>query len=102
VGLGLLEAVAERQPSLWSTTVGVNAVALERLLESIGSTAIPCLPCQSDPPLDATIVELTFGDELNETRYRWGGEPPDGWGPLAHFAAQMVRLIDEPAGVRVR
>jgi len=99
-GLGLLELGAEHQPSLWSTQVGVDLGALDRLLESLGATTVPCQPRQSEPPLDATIFELTFGDELNETRYRWGGEPPDGWSPLADFASRLLRLIDEPAGGR--
>lgn len=101
-GLDILDLVAERKPTLWSTNVSADVEAIDRLLESLASTAIPCHPCHSEPALAATIFELTFGEELNETRYRWGGEPPHGWAPLADFAARLLRLVDEPAGARRR
>jgi hypothetical protein len=96
--LGLLELTRNPQPSLWSTRLPVDAAALDALLESVVSAVVPCQPCLSEPPLEATIFELTFGDELNETRFRWGGEPPSGWEPLASFATRLLRLVDVPAG----
>lgn len=88
-----------RAPSLVSSRVHVDAAALEALLESVSSSTVTCHVRQPDPPLDATIYEVTFGDELNETRYRWTDQPPEGWSALGAFTQRLLRLIDEPTGV---
>ena len=62
----------------------------------------PALVKHAEAPLDATIFELTFGEELNETRYRWHAQAPEGWAPLVSFATRLIRLVDEPAGVAAR
>jgi hypothetical protein len=89
-------------PSLHSTRVHADTQAIDALLETVASSTIACRPQHADAPLDATIFELTFGEELTETRYRWSGSAPAGWEPLAQFATRLVRIIDEPAGVPVR
>lgn len=94
--LGILDLMSERKPSLWSTNVPVDAVALDRLLASVASVTVPCRPSQDELPLDATIFELTFVHGLSETRYRWGGPAPEPWAPLADFANRLLRLVDEP------
>ena len=87
-----------QRPTLVSTQVSVTVDALEALLESLETTTVACHVQQAEPPLDATIFELTFGDELTETRYRWTAEPPEGWSGLATFTSRLLRLVDDPAG----
>jgi hypothetical protein len=36
---------------------------------------------------------------LNETRYRWFGDAPDGWAALGSFVSRFLRLVDEPANI---
>jgi hypothetical protein len=86
------------KPTLVSTQLPVDVRALDALLETAMTTTVPCCVRQSEPPLDATIFELTFGDELTETRYRWAADPPDGWSALSTFTLRLLRLIDDPAG----
>jgi hypothetical protein len=97
-----LELLATRRPSLVSTRVDVDLDALDSLLESVASATIPCHVHQPDPPLDATVYEVTFGDELNETRYRWVGRTPERWAALGAFASGLIRLVDEPARAGAR
>ena len=97
-----LELLATRRPSLVSTRVEVDPDALDALLESVASATIACHVHQPDPPLDATVYEVTFGDELNETRYRWVGRPPEAWAALGAFASRLIRLVDEPARAGAR
>jgi hypothetical protein len=97
VNLGTL-----RSPSLQSLKVVVDPQALDSLLESVVSASVPCRPDQPEPPLDATIFELTFGEELSETRYRWHSDAPNGWAPLASFASRLIRLVDEPLTATAR
>jgi hypothetical protein len=99
VGLDLL---ATRAPTLVSARIPADADELDALLASVSSATVPCQVQQLEPPLDATIFELTFGDELNETRYRWTSDPPEAWAPLATFASRLMRLVDEPAHVDAR
>jgi hypothetical protein len=89
-------------PSLQSSRVAVDAKMIEALLEGVTGATVTCCPHQPEPPLDATVYELTFGDEMNETRYRWFADAPSGWAALGQFASQLLRLVDEPAGVVVR
>jgi len=91
-----------RPPSLQSTKLMLDAQAIDALLGSVTSATVTCCPHQPDPPLDATVYELTFGEEMNETRYRWFADAPAGWAPLGSFASQLIRLVDEPAGVAAR
>lgn len=91
-----------RSPSLYSIKVVVDPHAIHALLESVGSATVACCPHQPEPPLDATVYELTFGEEMNETRYRWYAEAPAGWAALGQFASELLRLVDEPAGVVAR
>lgn len=91
-----------RSPTLHSMKVVVDPQALDTLLESIASATVPCRPEQPEPPLDATIFELTFGEELCETRYRWHSGAPEGWAPLAGFASRLIRLVDEPLAAAAR
>jgi hypothetical protein len=86
-----------RAPSLTSTKPPVDQQALDRLFESVTRATVPCRPDQSEPPLDVTVFELTFGEELHETRYRWHGDGPAEWAPLATFASGLIRLVDHPA-----
>ena len=92
-----LELLAMRRPSLVSTRVDIDPDALDSLLESVASATIACHVHQPEPPLDATVYEVTFGDELNETRYRWAGRPAEGWAALGAFASRLIRLVDAPA-----
>jgi len=101
VPLGI-EIGTVRAPSLHSRRVTVDADALDSLLESVASATICCRPQQSDAPLDVMIFELTFGEELSETRYRWHGDTPEGWAPLARFASRLIQLVEQPAGVGAR
>jgi hypothetical protein len=89
-------------PSLQSTKVVVDPQAIDALLASIASATVTCCPHQPEPPLDATVYELTFGEEMNETRYRWFADAPAGWAALGHFASQLLRLVDEPTSVPAR
>jgi hypothetical protein len=86
-----------RSPSLTSKQVPVDQEAIDRLLETVAAATVPCRSSQSEPPLDATVYELTFGEELNETRYRWHGDGPAEWAPLTTFASALVRLVDHHA-----
>jgi len=86
-------------PSLRSTRVPVDPHALDELLEKVGSATVQCRLQHTDAPLDATIFEVTFGEELNETRFRWSGAAPPGLESLAQFTRGLIRLADEPAGV---
>jgi len=95
--LGLAPELPRRRPSLVSKQVTVDVDALDALLETLATTTVTCHVHQPEPPLDATIFELTLGDELTETRYRWTAGPPVGWAPLAAFASTLIRLVDEPA-----
>ena len=91
-----------RNPSIRSSKVSVDADAVDSLLESVASATVRCRCLQPEPPLDATIFELTFGEELNETRYRWHGDAPEGWEPLGNFASRLIRLVDEQVGAAAR
>ena len=90
------------RPTLVSAQVPVDIAALDTLVASIETTTVTCHVRQPDPPLDATIFELTFGDELTETRYRWTAEPPRGWAELGEFASRLLRLVGAPAGPGAR
>ena len=98
----VLELLATRRPSLVSRRVDIDPDALGSLLESVASATIACHVHQPEPPLDATVYEVTFGDELNETRYRWAGRPPEPWAPLGAFVSRLIRLVDEPAQAGAR
>ena len=91
-----------RTPSLQSTKLLVDPKAIDALLDSVTGATVMCCPHQPEPPLDATVYELTFGEEMNETRYRWFADAPPGWAALGHFASQLLRLVDEPTGVAAR
>jgi hypothetical protein len=77
----------------------VDPVTVGAMLESVSSATLTCCPHQPEAPLDATVYELTFGEELNETRYRWFGDAPDGWAALGSFVSRFLRLVDEPANI---
>jgi hypothetical protein len=100
--LGFGPALPSLRPSLVSKQVAVDIEALDALLGTLTTAMVPCHVQHSEPPLDATIFELTLGDELTETRYRWAAKPPDGWTPLATFASRLVRLVDDPGGAASR
>ena len=102
VPLAGIELASVRAPSLQSRRVAVDPGALDSLLESLATATICCRPQQSEATLDAMVFELTFGEELSETRYRWHGETPAGWQPLAQFASRLIRLIDHPANATAR
>jgi len=102
LALPSLEKILVGRPTFVATRVDVDVDALDSLLASLATTTLPCRIQQPEPALDATIFEVTFGDELTETRYRWTADPPDGWAPLATFSSMLIRLIDEPAGVPTR
>lgn len=89
-------AIPERRPSLWSTTVHMDQTELTALLYTMRSITVPCHPDRASAPPDATTFELSFGADANETRYRWRGEPPSGWQPLASFATRLIQLVDNP------
>jgi hypothetical protein len=97
-----LELSTLRAPSLTSTQPRVDQQALDRILESVATATVPCRPSQPEPPLDATVFELTFGEELSETRYRWYGDGPPEWTPLATFASGLIRLVEHPAASLTR
>jgi hypothetical protein len=97
-----LELTTLQKPSLRSQRVNVDPVALDALLESVLSATVCCRPQHSEPPLDATVYELTFGEELHETRYRWSGTAPREWSALEEFASRLIRLVDHPAATGVR
>jgi hypothetical protein len=90
------------RPTLVSTQVPVDVPALDSLLATLAMTTVTCQTSQPDPPLDATVFELTFGEKLTEMRYRWAADPPGGWAPLAAFAVRLIRLVDEPARAPAR
>jgi hypothetical protein len=97
-----VELTTLQKPSLRSQRVNVDPVALDALLESVLSATVCCRPQHSEPPLDATVYELTFGEELHETRYRWSGVAPRDWFALEEFASRLIRLVDQPAAAGVR
>src|SRR5688572_26853466 len=61
LGLAAIDLTV-RRPTLVATRVDVDVDALDALLASLATTTLPCRMRQPDPPLDATIFELTFGD----------------------------------------
>jgi len=91
-------AIPDRRPSLWSTTVHVNQVALAAVLDAIARATLPCQPERGSGSAEATTFEVSFGTDENETRYRWRGEPPTGWHTLATFATRVIQLVDDPVG----
>jgi len=91
-----------RAPSLQSTKVVLDSKVIDVLLQGVTSATVTCCPHQPEPPLDATVYELTFGEEMNETRYRWFADAPPGWAALGQFASELLRLVDEPAGIAAR
>ena len=93
------EITSVRAPSLQSARVDVDPLKISAVLDSVESATVTCCPHQPEAPLDATVYELTFGEELNETRYRWFGNAPDGWEALGSFASRILRLVDEPANI---
>ena len=97
-----LDITTAHQPSLISSSVPVDAKRLEALLESVAAATITCHVRQPEPPVAATVFELTLGDELTETRYRWVGDPPDGWAALGAFVRQLMHLVDAPANAAAR
>ena len=94
-----VEITSFRSPSLHSAKVDVDPHKISALLDSVASATVTCCPHQPEAPLDATVYELTFGEELNETRYRWFGDAPDGWAALGSFVSRFLRLVDEPADI---
>ena len=99
VGVDLTSA---RSPSLQSAKVDVDSLKISAVLDSVESATVTCCPHQPEAPLDATVYELTFGEELNETRYRWFGDAPAGWEALGSFVSRFLRLVDEPADIAAR
>jgi hypothetical protein len=92
----------KRPPSLRSVRLDVDTDVVDAMLAHLAEVTITCRPYQPEPPLDATITELTLGDELDETRYRWSDAAPAGWEPLAQFASRLIRLVDDPVLVPTR
>jgi hypothetical protein len=92
-----IELTTLQKPSLRSQRINVDPVALDALLEGVLSATVCCRPRHPEPPLDATVYELTFGEELHETRYRWGGAAPPDWSALEEFASRLIKLVDQPA-----
>jgi len=97
-----LELMSNRLPTLVSSKVDVDVEALDSLLATLASTTVACHVEQPEPPLDATIFELTLGSDLTEHRYRWTADAPAGWEPLGLFSSLLIRLVDVPAGVGPR
>ena len=97
-----MELTSIRSPSLQSAKVEVDALKISAVLDSVEAATVTCCPHQPEAPLDATVYELTFGEELNETRYRWFGDAPAGWEALGSFVSRFLRLMDEPADVAAR
>lgn len=93
------ELTSFRAPSLQSAKVDVDPLKISAVLEGVESATVTCCPHQPEAPLDATVYELTFGEELNETRYRWFGDAPRGWEALGSFVSRLLRLVDEPADI---
>jgi hypothetical protein len=97
-----MELTSIRSPSLQSAKVEVDPLKISAVLDSVEAATVTCCPHQPEAPLDATVYELTFGEELNETRYRWFGDAPAGWEALGSFVSRFLRLMDEPADVAAR
>jgi hypothetical protein len=97
-----MELTSVRSPSLQSAKVEVDPLRIGELMDSVQAATVTCCPHQPEAPLDATVYELTFGEELNETRYRWFGDAPAGWEALGSFVSRLLRLVDEPAGIAAR
>ena len=93
------ELTSFHAPSLQSARVDVDPLEISALLDRVESATVTCCPHQPEAPLDATVYELTFGEELNETRYRWFGTAPDGWEALGSFVSRVLRLVDERANI---
>lgn len=90
------DLATKRPPSLRSMRLEVDSNVIDAMLAALADATITCRPHQPEPPLDATITELTLGEELHETRYRWSDAAPPGWEPLATFASRLIRLVDDP------
>jgi hypothetical protein len=101
-GVLAADVVLHRPPSLRSTRIELDTEVVDTMLANLASATITCRPHQPDPPLDATVIELTLGEELHETRYRWSDAAPPGWEPLAQFTSRLMRLVDDPATVGTR
>ena len=96
------ELTAFRTPSLRSQRVPVDPAEVDALLERVLAASICCRPQHGESPLDATVFELTFGEELNETRYRWSAVAPREWSALEEFASRLIKLVDHPVAAGVR
>jgi hypothetical protein len=97
-----VEVGRHRPPTLRSVRLELETRIVDAMLAKLASATITCRPHHPEPPLDATVIELTLGEELHETRYRWSDAAPAGWEPLATFASQLIRLVDDPAAVVAR
>jgi hypothetical protein len=101
-GVAFGDLVVDRAPSLRSIRLDVETEIVDAMLATLASATLTCRPHQPEPPLDATITELTLGEELHETRFRWTDAAPPGWEPVATFASRLMRLVDDPAYLAVR
>ena len=97
-----IDLATNRPPSLRSVRVDVETEIVEAMIANLASATLTCRPHQPEPPLDATITELTLGEELHETRYRWSDAAPQGWEPLEAFTSGLIRLVDDPARIAAR
>jgi hypothetical protein len=97
-----IDLAINRPPSLRSVRLDVETEIVDAMIADLASARLTCRPHQPEPPLDATVTELTLGEELHETRYRWSDAAPEGWEPLATFASRLLRLVDDPANLTVR
>jgi hypothetical protein len=101
-GVSFGDLAVDRAPSLRSIRLDVETEIVDAMLATVASATLTCRPHQPEPPLDATITELTLGAELHETRFRWADAAPPGWEPLATFTSRLLRLVDDPVNLAVR
>jgi hypothetical protein len=97
-----VDLAVDRAPSLRSIRLDLETEIVDAMLATLVSATLTCRPHQPEPPLDATITELTLGEELHEARFRWTDAAPPGWEPLATFTSRLMRLVDDPANLAVR
>jgi hypothetical protein len=101
-GVAFGDLAVDRAPSLRSIRLDVETEIVDAMIATVASATLTCRPHQPEPPLDATIIELTLGEELHETRFRWADTAPPGWEPLATFTSRLMRLVDDPVNLAVR
>ncbi len=73
----------------WTRAVGAGYV--DYLLRNLAEARIPAIP-EYVAGLDGTDYELMLNQGFNITTYRWWGNAPKGYEPIAAFTNELLKL----------